>query len=171
MKPGLLWRIAVFCWNLSWLSILICYCSSSMFINIIHSIINLHQSWCSLYDKWSTKNNETELTMESCTLHTLHSACYCCLSSFITIIHLQSSISIKIEAHSGVKRRVSTAEGMSRGRDRAFGAFLAADHLGTPNSFKTCHFSLGNQWCWMVLGYPNFIQFREAPSSWFFGSF
>ena len=33
------------------------------------------------------------------------------------IINLQSSISIEIEAHSGVKRRVSTAEGMSRGRD------------------------------------------------------
>ena len=163
MKPGLLWRIAVFCWNLSWLSILICYCSSSMFINIIHSIINLHQSWCSLYDKWSTKNNEIELTMESCTLHTLHSACYCCLSSFITIIHLQSSISIKIEAHSGVKRRVSTAEGMSRGRDRAFGAFLAADHLGTQIHSKLAIFhweTNGVGWFW---GTPISSNFEKHP--------
>ena len=102
------------------------------------------------------KNNEIELTMESCTLHTLHSACYCCLSSFITIIHLQSSISIKIEAHSGVKRRVSTAEGMSRGRDRAFGAFLAADHLGTPNSFQNLPFFIGKPMVLDGFGVPQF---------------
>lgn len=30
------------------------FCSSSIFIKIIHSIIHLHQYWCSLCDQWST---------------------------------------------------------------------------------------------------------------------
>lgn len=44
------------------------YSSSWIFIIIVHSIFQLHQSWCSLYDQWSTQyiDSETRFAMENC---------------------------------------------------------------------------------------------------------
>ena len=64
------------------------------FINliIIVMIIYFHQTWCSLYDQWSTINNETGLSMESCVFSPLqyvimYHAGYSPSWIFIIIVH------------------------------------------------------------------------------------